>query len=88
MSRRDFIKLVFMGTMALLLPLNVSPVDASDRLQNGESSSGFDVFPLEDISPYPSGRDVRRILEFPVKSVEIIAPENPPWERIVVLAKV
>ncbi len=87
MKRRDFLKLVSVGIVVLLLPAKMS-AGKSPGKSEGEPRSRFDIFPIEDTSKEPSRRKARRILKFPVKSVEIIAPENPPWERMVVLAKV
>ncbi|GEM_PF-6777749 len=88
MSRRDFIRLVGMGMVLVLLPLRFSAENTLDWRVEEEDSPRFDLFALEDISGEPSRRGIHRILGFPVKSVEIMAPENPPWERIVVLARV
>jgi len=88
MSRRDFIRLVSMGMVALLIPFRVSAGRTMDKSSEENSLPRFDIFPLEDISVEPSYRSARRILKFPVKSVEVITPENPPWERIVVIARV
>ncbi len=88
MNRREFIRLVSAGIVALLLPFRVSTGGVrSDSAAVGVSHR-FDILPVEDISGEPSLRNVRRILKLPVRSVEIVAPENPPWERIVVLARV
>ncbi len=88
MSRRDFIRLISMGMVALLFPFRIVTGEIIDESNEVKSLPRFDIFPLEDISGEPSYRNARRILKFPVKSVEVVVPENPPWERIVVVARV
>ncbi len=88
MRRRDFIRLVGMGMVLVLLPLRFPSENTLDWRGEEKDSPRFDFFALEDVSGEPSRRGIYRVLGFPVKSVEIMAPENPPWERIVVLARV